>query len=126
MTQNDLRQARGALLSEIGLAEQEADLYLLINTEGRMSVTRIAERTDLPESECALLCRRLADLGAFIDMPGGEFEAMHPRFTAVNMYRRMCERDGRPFGRNREVDNIGVALERYYDDARTGKRLPKD
>ena len=31
-------------------------------------------------------------LGAFIDISETEFEAMHPRFTAVNMYRKMCER----------------------------------
>ncbi len=29
-------------------------------------------------------------LGAFIDISETEFEAMHPRFTAVNMYRKVC------------------------------------
>ena len=48
-----------------------------------------------------------------------EFEAMHPRFTAVNMYRRMCEREKIAFKRNKIVDNIGVILERSYDYART-------
>ena len=27
-------------------------------------------------------------------MPEGAYEAMHPRFTIVNMYKRKCERDG--------------------------------
>ena len=48
-----------------------------------------------------------------------EFEAMHPRFTAVNMYRKMCEREHIEFKRNKIVDNIGVILEQAYDDART-------
>jgi hypothetical protein len=52
-------------------------------------------------------------------MPDDEFEAMHPRFTAVNMYRKMCEREQKPFKKNLVIDNIGVALEVSYDDART-------
>jgi hypothetical protein len=44
---------------------------------------------------------------------------MHPRFTAVNMYRRLCKREGIEFKRNKIVDNIGVILEKPYDDART-------
>ena len=48
-----------------------------------------------------------------------EFEAMHPRFTAVNMYRRMCERENIEFKRNKIVDSIGVFLEKSYEDART-------
>jgi hypothetical protein len=59
------------------------------------------------------------ELGAFIDISKTEFEAMHPRFTIVNMYRRMCERENIEFKRNKIVDNIGVILERYYDAART-------
>ena len=59
------------------------------------------------------------DIGAFIDMPNDEFEAMHPRFTAVNMYRKMCEREKIEFKKNLVVDNNGVVLEKPYDDART-------
>ena len=57
--------------------------------------------------------------GAFIDISPTEFEAMHPRFTAVNMYRKMCERQNIEFKQNKIVDNIGVILEKPYDDART-------
>jgi len=46
---------------------------------------------------------------------------MHPRFTAVNMYRRMCERNNKEFSKNVTVDNIGIALEKPYEDARTKK-----
>ena len=48
-----------------------------------------------------------------------EFEAMHPRFTTVNMYRKMCERKNIDFKKNTIVDNLGVVLEEQYDDART-------
>jgi len=37
----------------------------------------------------------------------------------VNMYRKMCEREKVEFKRNVTVDNIGIVLERPYDDART-------
>src|SRR3989304_2259389 len=58
-------------------------------------------------------------LGAFIDISETEFEAMHPRFTSVNMYRKLCERENIEFKRNKIVDNIGAILEKSYDDART-------
>ena len=48
-----------------------------------------------------LTARKLVDLGGFIDMPNDEFETMHPRFTAVNMYRRMCEREQITFKKSR-------------------------
>jgi hypothetical protein len=48
-----------------------------------------------------------------------EFEAMHPRFTAVNMYRKMCTRENIEFKKNLIVDNIGIALETHYERART-------
>jgi len=51
-------------------------------------------------------------------MPETEFEAMHPRFTAVNMYRRMCERENIDFKKNLVVDNIGIALEELNDEER--------
>ncbi|MEK6867004.1 MAG: hypothetical protein AABX46_06115, partial [Thermoproteota archaeon] len=63
--------------------------------------------------------KALMTLGAFIDISATEFEAMHPRFTAVNMYRKLCERENIEFKRNKIVDNIGVILEKSYDDART-------
>ena len=58
-------------------------------------------------------------------MPNDEFEAMHPRFTAVNMYRKMCTREEIEFKKNLTVDNIGVVLEKPYDDARTKYNKPK-
>ena len=61
----------------------------------------------------------LMALGAFIDISETEFEAMHPRFTAVNMYRRLCEKENIEFKQNKIVDSIGVVLEKPYDDART-------
>jgi len=63
--------------------------------------------------------KKLVALGGFIDMSETEFEAMHPRFTAVNMYRKMCIRENIEFKKNLIVDNIGIALEVHYERART-------
>ena len=84
-----------------------------------MSAKHISENLKISLSDASDNSKNLMDLGAFIDMPNDEFEAMHPRFTAVNMYRKMCEREKIEFKKNLTVDNIGVYLEKSYDDART-------
>ena len=84
-----------------------------------MSYTTIAEKLKISLDDAQKTAKDLMALGAFIDLSETEFEAMHPRFTAVNMYRRMCERENIEFKRNKIVDNIGVILEQPYDDART-------
>ena len=107
------------LVSEIKLSENQARVFLLVVMKGKMSVSRIAKLSDMTVDEAKETSQKLVELGGFIDMPQTEYEAMHPRFTAVNMYRRMCERENIDFKKNLIVDNIGVALENVYDDART-------
>ena len=107
------------LISEIKLSENQARVFLLVVMKGKMSVSRIAELSDMAVDEAKETSQKLVELGGFIDMPQTEYEAMHPRFTAVNMYRRMCERENIDFKKNSVVDNIGIALEEPYDDVRT-------
>jgi len=107
------------LISEIRLTKNQADVFLLVVLEGKMSVGEIAKLSDITVDEARETSQKLVELGGFIDMPETEYEAMHPRFTAVNMYRRMCERENIDFKKNTVVDNIGIALEEPYDDART-------
>ena len=107
------------LISEIKLSENQAQVFLLVVMKGKMSVSRIAELSDMAVDEAKETSQKLVELGGFIDMPKTEYEAMHPRFTAVNMYRRMCERENIDFKKNSVVDNIGIALEEPYDDVRT-------
>lgn len=107
------------LTSELGISALQAKTYLLVTCGGMMTPDEIASRLGVPASEALDSAESLVELGAFIDMPGARFEAMHPRFTAVNMLRRVCARHGRPFGRNKVVDAVGAALEEPYDSART-------
>ena len=107
------------LISEIRLTKNQADVFLLVVLGGKMSVSEIARLSDITVDEARKTSEKLVELGGFIDMPQTEYEAMHPRFTAVNMYRRMCERENIDFKKNSVVDNIGIALEEPYDDVRT-------
>lgn len=108
------------LVDEIGLTGEQAAAFIAVTTGGRMPAPEIAKAAGIALDEARAAAESLIAAGAFIDMPGGTYEAMHPRFTAVNMYRRACERSGRPFGRNNAVDMVGAALEGAYDAARTG------
>ena len=85
------------LISEIKLNPVQARVYLLITCYGKMSSELIAQKLNISLDDAENAARDLMDLGAFIDISETEYEAMHPRFTAVNMYRRMCERENIEF-----------------------------
>ena len=107
------------LLSEVRLTNSQAEVFLLVTLNGKMSVSQISKSLEISTDDALETSQKLIELGGFIDMPETEFEAMHPRFTAVNMYRKMCERENIDFKKNSIVDNIGIALEESYDDVRT-------
>jgi predicted transcriptional regulator len=107
------------LISEVRLTKNQTEVFLLVVLKGKMSANQIAKHLEISVEEAMKISERLVELGGFIDMPKTEFEAMHPRFTAVNMYRKMCERENIDFKKNLIVDNIGIALEEPYDDVRT-------
>ena len=107
------------LVSEIKLDLIQAKVYLLVTCYGKMSSTKIAEKLKITLDDAQKAAKELITLGAFIDFSETEFEAMHPRFTAVNMYRKMCEQENIKFKQNKIIDNMGVILEKPYDDART-------
>jgi len=107
------------LISEVRLTNSQAEVFLLVTLNGKMSVSQISKSLEISADDALETSQKLIELGGFIDMPETEFEAMHPRFTAVNMYRKMCERENIDFKKNSIVDNLGVVLEDPYDDART-------
>ena len=107
------------LISEIHLKPIQAKVFLLVTCYGKMSPEIIGQKLKISSDQAKKASEDLMTLGAFIDISETEFEAMHPRFTAVNMYRKICEQENIEFKRNKIVDNIGVILEKPYDDART-------
>ncbi|HJJ23587.1 MAG TPA: hypothetical protein OQH54_07745 [Nitrosopumilus sp.] len=115
----DSSRIENDLVSEIRLEHVQAKVYLLVTCYGKMSSIQIAEKLTISLDDAQKAAKTLVTFGAFIDFSETEFEAMHPRFTAVNMYRKMCERENIEFKRNKIVDNMGAILEKPYDDART-------
>ena len=115
----DSSKLENDLISEIKLSPIQAKTYLLVTWYGKMTALEIADKLKISSESAQKTATALMGLGAFIDISETEFEAMHPRFTAVNMYRKMCERENIEFKRNKIVDSIGVILEQPYDDART-------
>ena len=107
------------LMLEVRLTNSQAEVFLLVTLNGKMPVSQISKSLEISVDDALETSQKLIELGGFIDMPETEFEAMHPRFTAVNMYRKMCERENIDFKKNSIVDNIGIALEEPYDDVRT-------
>ena len=107
------------LISEVRLTQSQAEVFLLVTLEGKMPASQISRSLKISVEDALETSQKLVELGGFIDMPETEFEAMHPRFTAVNMYRKMCERENIDFKKNSIVDNLGIALEEPYDDVRT-------
>ena len=107
------------LIYEVRLTKNQAEVFLLVTLKGKMSANQISKSLEISVEDAMVISQKLVELGGFIDMSETEFEAMHPRFTAVNMYRRMCERENIDFKKNSIVDNLGVVLEDPYDDART-------
>jgi len=115
----DLSKIEEDLTSVIKLTNLQAKIFLLIVTEGKMTAKKISNTLRISIDDAYSIGKQLIELGSLIEISENEFEAMHPRFTAVNMYRKMCEREKVEFKRNVTVDNIGIVLERPYDDART-------
>ena len=115
----DYEKIKNDLISEVRLTKNQAEVFLLVTLNGKMPVSQISKSLEISVDDALETSQKLIELGGFIDMPETEFEAMHPRFTAVNMYRKMCERENIDFKKNLTVDNIGIALEESYDDVRT-------
>jgi len=115
----DLKQIEGILISEIRLSQIQAKIFLQIVMDGKMNSKEIAKKLEITEKIANETSNQLIQLGGLIDYTETEFEALHPRFASVNMYRRMCERENLEFKKNNLVDNIGISLENSYDDVRT-------
>ena len=115
----DLSKIENDLISIIKFNRIRAKVLLLIILEGKMTAEEIAKKLGISIDTSSSVAKQLIELGSLIEISENKFEAMHPRFIAVNMFRKICEREKIEFKRNISVDNIGIALEKPYEDART-------
>lgn len=116
----NLSNVEQAIVSELKISEDEAKAFLAIVKNGKMDATKLSNALGWNDERRALAAAKsLVDRGMAIEITKTEFESLHPRFAITNGYRRRCEEDGVPFKKNLKVDNIGIVLEKPYEDART-------
>jgi sugar-specific transcriptional regulator TrmB len=113
-----LRDAEEIMIAELQITEDEARIYLLLLSKGKMAREKIVEETNLEVSLVDNALKGLGDKGTVIEM-NGEFEALNPRFAVTNMYRMMCYASNQEVKRNPMVDQLATMLEKAYEDART-------
>jgi sugar-specific transcriptional regulator TrmB len=108
------------ITSELKISEDEAKVYIAIVKNGKMDPAKISIALGWSDEQRAhVTAKSLVDRGMVIEITDTEFESLHPRFAITNRYRRRCEEEGIPFKKNLKIDNIGIALERPYENART-------
>jgi hypothetical protein len=114
-----LSNVEAAIIEELKIGKDEAKAYIAIVKRGRMDAARIAKALSWDERRARDAAMLLVGRGMVIEITKTEYESLHPRFAVTNRYRRRCAEDGIPFKKNLRVDNIGIVLEKPYEDART-------
>jgi predicted transcriptional regulator len=108
------------MISELKISEDEVKVYIAIVRKGKMDPIKISSVFGWNDEQRALaIAKLLVNRGMVIEITKTEFESLHPRFAITNRYRRRCEEDRIPFKKNLKIDNIGILLEKQYEDART-------
>ncbi len=117
----NLSNIEDAIISELKISPDEAKVFLAIIKGGKMDPAKISGvlSWNNDDQRALLTAKSLVNRGMAIEITKTEFESLHPRFAITNRYRRRCEEDGLPFKKNLKVDNIGIVLEKPYEDART-------
>jgi predicted transcriptional regulator len=108
------------IISELKISEDEAKVFIAIVKKGKMDRAKISSALGWNDEQRALAAAKsLVNRGMVIEITKTEFESLHPRFAITNRYRKRCEEDRIPFKKNLKIDNIGLVLEKPYEDART-------
>lgn len=115
----DISSLEKVLISELRLSSDESKTYLLIVKDGKMTPDRISKSLQISLPEALGAADSLVEKGMLIETSLREYESLHPRFAASNRYRMLCEQENIEFKKNVKVDNIGLALQNHYENART-------
>ena len=115
----NLANVEAAIVEELKISAEEARAFVAIVKGGKMDAAKIANALGCGEPQAREIAASLVSRGMAIEITKTEIESLHPRFAITNRYRRRCAEDGIPFKKNLRVDNIGIVLEKPYEDART-------
>lgn len=92
--------------------------FILIVKNGKLNAETIAKMLRIRPEESVEVANSLIKRGMMIDAADRHYECLHPRFAITNRYRIRCQEDNIPFKKNSKIDNIGLLLERPYENAR--------
>lgn len=115
----DISSLEKVLISELRLSSDESKTYLLIVKDGKMTPDRISKSLQISLPQALGAADSLVEKGMLIETSLREYESLHPKFAASNRYRMLCEQENIEFKKNVKVDNIGLALQSHYENART-------
>lgn len=113
-----IHNAEDTIVSELKVSKDEAKVYMLLLSKGKMSKDKIVSELKLEQRNVEKAITGLVEKGACIEI-GSEYEALNPRFAITNMYRMMCYANNQEVKRNKIVDQLATILEKPYEDART-------
>jgi sugar-specific transcriptional regulator TrmB len=115
----DISPLEKVLISELRLSSDESKTFLLIVKDGKMTPDRISKALQISLPQALRAADSLVKKGMLIEVSTSQYESLHPRFAASNRYRMLCEQENIEFKKNVKIDNIGVALQNHYENART-------
>ena len=115
----DISPLEKVLISELRLSSDESKTFLLIVKDGKMTPDRISKALQISFPQALRAADSLVKKGMLIEVSTSQYESLHPRFAASNRYRMLCEQESVEFKKNVKIDNIGVALQNHYENART-------
>jgi sugar-specific transcriptional regulator TrmB len=115
----DITNIEKILGSELKLSANESRTFLLIVKNGKMTPSRIHDSLQITLPEARRAADSLVNKGMLIEVSPTEYESLHPRFAASNRYKILCEEENIEFKKNIKIDNIGLILERHFENART-------
>jgi predicted transcriptional regulator len=104
---------------ELNLSPAQCKLFIHLVKNRQMNLDQLSSFLGYTRVQSEILARSLVEMGMIIEISRGEFQSLHPRFAVTNRYRKKCEEANVAISRNRDVDNIALALELPYEDART-------
>lgn len=113
-----IHNAEDTIVSELKVPRDEARVYMLLLSKGKMPKSKIASELQLEQNDVERAIVGLVEKGACIEI-SSECEALNPRFAITNMYRMMCYASNQEVKRNKIVDQLATILEKPYEDART-------
>jgi hypothetical protein len=114
----DYKALEDGIVNLLNISRDDAKIYILLVTQGAMSLKDIAYRLSMDVNYVKdALARLVYHYGACIELDG-RYEALNPRFAITNIYRMRCLSNGKEVRRDQAVDSIANILAKVYDSAR--------